>query len=231
MSLRLGIGRFGVYTVLVAFVAYAVYWAAINDPDGLRLAVNPAADPSQVTSEFSLLEGLHNAALIVCAAIFGWVAARDRLRRPLGIACASVFLVGLVRECDFQLDLYAADNVWQVIAALIIAVSGVYLARHRRRLVSGWQRSWPSAGLAIVIAGCLILVPVAQALGQKELWQATLGESYSVAAVIAFEELAELGGYLLLLVGSIEFLYTWSRLPKTRELDRPRRYRRRKRAQ
>ena len=80
----------------------------------------------------------------------------------------------------------------------------------------------------MLMAGFILLIPFTQILVREELWQLTLGDQYARAAMLAFEELAELGAYLVITIGTLEFLYAWSRLPQTREMDRPRRPRRRR---
>ncbi len=224
-----GIGRFLLYALLVALVAGLVVWSAEHSADGLGLVKQVPGSQSRSTTEFSLVENIQHLLLLVCSVIFFWISLRDRLRRPLAIALASLFLIGLVREIDFFLDHYAVDNLWQVLAALLTVISGVYLYRHRRRLEAGWQRSWPSAGLAMIIAGVILLAIFAQLLARQTVWLPTLGDGYLRVAVLAFEELMELGAYLVITIGSIEFLYTWSRLPETRAVGRsPRRWTRRK---
>ena len=67
-----------------------------------------------------------------------------------------------------------------------------------------------------------MLLIFTQILAKESVWQPTLGAGYLRAAVLAFEELSELGAYLIIAIGSCEFLYTWSRLPETRTMDNPR---------
>jgi hypothetical protein len=57
------------------------------------------------------------------------------------------------------------------------------------------------------------------------LWAATLDVADATSAASVFEELGELAAYLVILIGSLEFLHGWSRLPQTRRMDRPRRRR------
>lgn len=226
MSTRQGILRFLIYAFAIALVTGTVMWQAQNSPDGLGL-LRPVPGSRMTTTEFSLLETAQHLLLLVCLLIFAWIALRDRLRRPLAVAFAGIFAVCLVRELDFFFDRYLLDNLWPVLGALITVVVGVYLFRHRRRVEAGWQRSWPSAGLAMVIAGMILLVIFTQLLSRQSVWAPTLGDAYVRVALLGFEELSELGAYLVIAIGSVEFLYTWSRLPETRSMDRPSRKRRR----
>jgi len=220
VSTRQGILRFLGYAFGTALVSGFVMWSAENSSDGLGL-LRPVPGSSMTTTEFSLLELIQHLLLLLCLLIFVWIALRDRLRRPLAVAFAGIFAVCLIRELDFFFDRYMLDNLWPVIAALTTVVIGVYLFRHRRRVEAGWQRSWPSAGLAIVIAGLILLVVFTQLLSRQSVWLPTLGDDYVRTALLGFEELSELGAYLVIAIGSIEFLYTWSRLPETRSMDRP----------
>jgi hypothetical protein len=220
-----GVLRYLGYTCFIIVSAFLVLWASVRLPDSLRISVVVSPGSELTTSEFSPVEFFQCALILFCGLIFSWIAFRDRLRRPVAIGFASLFLLFLVRELDFFIDTYFADNLWQVLAAVIIAVSGVYMFRHRQRLQFGWRRSWPSAGLGILISGILILIPFAQIVATDSLWQAVLGDDYIRSAKLAAEELLELGGYLVITIGSLEFLHGWSLLPKTRMID----YRRRRR--
>ena len=161
--------------------------------------------------------------LLWCLAAFGWIALRDRLRRPLTVAFAAMFGVFLVRELDFFLDFYVIDNLWQVLCAVILSVALVYMGRHRERLEQGWRRSWPSAGLALILGGVILLLPYAQLIGHGPLWQVIMGDNYVRVVKVIVEEFIELGAYGLMAIGSAEFLYAWSRLPRTRTLHSQRR--------
>jgi len=113
-----GILRYLAYALMVTAAAGLVLWVGIYSPDGLRMSVLAAPGHEPSTSEFSLVEYMQSVLLVACIAIFAWIAARDRLRRPLAIGFAALFLLFLVREQDYFLDHYGADNLWQVLASL-----------------------------------------------------------------------------------------------------------------
>jgi hypothetical protein len=176
------------------------------------------------TSEFSPVEMLQNVLLIFCGGVFTWIAMRDRLRRPMAMGFSVLFAIFLIRELDFFLDYYLMDNLWQVLSALVLSIGLVFLVRNTDRYIQGWRRSWPSAGLALIIGGLIILVPFAQLIGHEPLWESILGDRYHRVVKIAAEEFIELAAYALITMGTVEFLYAWSRLPRTRDIEpRPRR--------
>lgn len=210
------------YALAVLAGSFGLLALAYFEPEWMRFD-RITASSAMATSETSPIEILQNVLLVICAGMFGWVAYRDRLRRPMALAFVGMFAVFLVRELDFFLDFYWADNLWQVICALILSVVGVYLGRNRDRLVQGWRRSWPSAGLALIFGGLILLLPYAQLMGHEPFWESIMGDDYVRGAKIITEELIELGAYTLITIGSGEFLYAWSRLPRTRKLHERRR--------
>jgi len=222
--------RYFAYATLIAGAAAGLLWVALRWPGGLLLNFVVGEEDTLGTSEFSPVEQLQHLLLLLSAGIFAWVAIRDRLRRPMCVGFIALFLMGFIRELDFFLDRYATDNLWQVLCTIVLALATVYIYRHRKRYSIGWRRTWPSVGLAIIFGGMLLLVPYSLIVGNESLWQAIMGDAYARVAKMAAEEFIELGGYLLIFIGSIEFLYTWARLPETRSLDtRPRRRKRKRR--
>jgi hypothetical protein len=216
--------------VLLRYLAYAlgvsvgtilIMFLGSRLPGGLQFGREVSG---MVTSELSPVELLQNLLLIFCAGTFGWIAVRDRLRRPMAVGFSMLFIIFLIRELDFFLDVYLLDNLWQVLCAVLLSVVVVYGVRNHYRYAQGWRRSWPSAGLALIIGGMILLVPFAQLIGHGAMWQIILGDDYVRVVKVAAEELVELGAYAIITIGTIEFLYTWSRLPRTRNIDaRPRR--------
>jgi hypothetical protein len=206
--------RYFLYALAVVVVNLGLLAAAHYLPGSLQFD-RVVSGVSAPTSEFSPVELLQNILLLACIAMFSWVAVRDRLRRPLAMAFVAVFSACLVRELDFFLDFYVVDNFWQVLCAIIISFVLVYVGRDWPRFQLGWRRSWPSSGLAIVIAGLILLIPYAQLIGHEPLWKGVMGDSYLRIVKVIAEEFIELGAYLLITIGSVEFLYAWSRLPRT----------------
>lgn len=214
--------------VLLRYLGYAlgvfltmVLVIAIADgmPGGLQFSrVLPPGSPP--TSELSPVELLQNAVLVFCCGAFAWVARQDRLRRPMAVSLATLMAACLIRELDFWLDFYVVDNLWQVLCALLISVSAVYGVRNRERFLQGWRRSWPSAGLALIMGGFIVLIPVAQLAGHEALWVSILAADYQRVVKVAAEEFVELAGYALIGIGTIEYLYAWSRLPRRKKRGR-----------
>ena len=75
--------RYLIYGLLVAATAYGVMLVSYIVPGGLSLDIDVQR---AATSEFSAIEQLQHACLIICIGLFIWIASRDRLRRPMAIA-------------------------------------------------------------------------------------------------------------------------------------------------
>ena len=58
-------------------------------------------------------------------------------------------------------------------------------------------------------------------MGHDGLWRVILGSDYIRIAKVIVEEMIELGAYGLIFIGGCEFLYAWSRLPRTRNIAAP----------
>lgn len=209
-ALAVAVGSFGLLAI--------AYWF----PEAMKFD-RLATENAIPTSELSPVELLQNILLLGSAGAFVWIAFRDRLRRPMALAFVALFATFLVRELDFFLDFYVVDNSWQVLCGLILSLALVYLGRNRDRLKQGWRRSWPSAGLALIFGGLILLIPYAQLMGHEPLWESLMGDRYIRSVKIIAEEFIELGAYALISIGTAEFLYAWSRLPRTRTLHEHRR--------
>jgi len=128
-------------------------------------------------------------------------------QRPIAFAFGGFALVAIVRELDYFFDRLVADNFWQVLVAVIAALAIAYTYRHRKRFRIAWLRLWPSPGLTLIFAGATIHFGFALAVGHEAFWVAIMGENYQRVVKLAVEEMIELMGYYLWLIGSIEYAF------------------------
>jgi hypothetical protein len=197
--------RYLLYTLCVLLCTGYFVWSEIGEPGSLRLLVFEGPADRLGTSEYSPIEILQPVLLLICAGLFGRVASNDVSQRPIALLFGGAVLACAIRELDLFLDRIVADNFWQVPVAIIAALLIVYTYRHRRRFNAAWRRLWPSAGLALLYAGALIEFVFAQLVGHEPLWQAIAGDGYQRIVKVALEELIELMGYYLWVIGTIEY--------------------------
>ncbi len=197
--------RYLVYTAVVIALTGLFVLAEINEPGSMRLLVFESPNDTLGTSEYSPVEMMHIAVLALCALLYAAVAYTYPAQRPIAFLFGGIAGAGVIRESDYFLDRFIADNFWQVPVALIAALLIVYTWRNRRRFRVAWSRMWPSPGLSLIFAGALIEFIFAQFIGHEPLWQAISGEGYQRVVKVAVEEIIESTGYLLWLIGTIEY--------------------------
>jgi hypothetical protein len=199
--------RYVLYFFGIAGLTALLVGFEVANPGTLRLQEFTATGDIYGTSEFSAVEIIQLLILLACGGLMGWVAYHSNTQRPLAILFGGLALVFLIRELHYFFDQYVIDNLWQVLAGICGALLIAYGFRHLKRLNIALARIWPSPGLTLIFAGAIILFAYSMLVGHEPLWQAMLGDAYARIIKLAVEEFIELIGYLLWLVGTIEYAY------------------------
>lgn len=197
--------RYLCYFLLIALITWSLTQLEVYYPGSLRLQVFVSASDTLGTSEYSPIEMVQPLILAICALLTGWVAINCPSQRPLAVPIGGFAVAFLIRELDYYFDRFTVINLWQVLITIIAALIIVYTYRNHRRLMIALARIWPSTGLALLFAGAAILFVYVRLVGQEPLWQSILGDDYRRVVLMAVEEFIELVGYLLWLVGIIEY--------------------------
>ena len=208
--------RYICYFIGVALVTGLLAYSEISAPGGLKLHTFPAPGDLLGTSEYSPVEIIQNGILVICGLLFVWVGRYCPQQRPIAHTFAALALIFLIRELDYFLDKFVADNFWQAIMAVVAALAFAYTYRNWRRFRIAWFRVWPSPGITLMFAGFVIHFAYVLIIGHEPLWAAILGDNYVRVAKLAAEEFMELIAYFLWLIGTIEYAYQ-SRAIATRE--------------
>lgn len=199
--------RYFLYIVGIAVFTGLLAWIEISTPGALRLHVIESPTDIYGTSEYSPIEFVQLALLAICVLLYGWVARDCPSQRPIAFAFGGLALACIIRELHYFFDKRVADNFWQVLVAVILALLIAYTYRHRRRFRIAWLRLWPSPGLTLLFAGAAIQFVFVQIVGHEPLWMAILGDNYQRIVKLAIEEFIELMGYYLWLFGTLEYAY------------------------
>jgi hypothetical protein len=199
--------RYAVYMIGIAGFTWLLTWMEIAAPGSLLFYVNEEGGSGLGTSEYSPVEIIQPVMLAICGLLFAWVARDCPSQRPIAFAFGGFALVAIVRELDYFFDRLVADNFWQVLVAIIAALAIAYTYRHRKRFRIAWLRLWPSPGLTLIFAGATIHFGFALAVGHEPFWVAIMGEDYQRVVKLAVEEMIELMGYYLWLIGSLEYAF------------------------
>lgn len=198
--------RYILYFVGIALLTGLLTQMEVLWPGSLKLDVmRPGATLG--TSEYSPLEMMQAVILGVCGLLYAWVAQYCPSQRPVAFMFGALALAFLVRELDYFLDRWVADNFWQVVLAIAAALIIAYTYRHWRRFRVAWLRVWPSPGIALLFAGACIQFAFVRFVGHEPLWVAILGDDYQRVIKLAVEEFIETIGYFLWMIGTIEYVY------------------------
>jgi hypothetical protein len=199
--------RYALYFVGIALVTWLLTQLEIVSPGGLKLQTYTNPEDLLGTSEYSPVEVIQPGILLICALLYSWVAHNCPTQRPIAFLFGGLALAFAIRELDFFLDRYVANNFWQIPIAIVSALIIAYTVRQRRRFRIAWLRVWPSPGLTLLFAGAIIMFIFSLLVGHDPLWQAILGDNYHRIATLAVEEFIELSAYCLWLIGTIEYTY------------------------
>ena len=186
--------RYLSYFIAIAFVTWALTQMEIASPGSLKLHIVVAEGDVFGTSEFSPVEIIQAIILGVCGSIMAWVARFCPSQRPIAFLFGGLALIFLIRESDYFLDRFVADNLWQVLIAILGSFLIVYTYRHRKLLTIALARIWPSPGLTLLFAGAVILFAFVSLVGHEPLWMSILGDDYKRITKLAIEEFIELMG-------------------------------------
>ena len=198
--------RYLLYFLGIALVTALLTQMEIWSPGSLKLHVVHPGDTFG-TSEYSPLETMQLVILGTCGLLCAWVARYCPSQRPVAFTLGGLALAFFIRELDYFLDRYVADNFWQVTLAIVAALIITYVYRHWRRFRVAWLRLWPSPGIALLFAGACVHFAFTLFVGHEPLWMVILGDNYLRAFKLALEEFIEMIGYFLWLIGSIEYAY------------------------
>jgi hypothetical protein len=199
--------RFFLYFIAIAFITWALTQMELASPGSLKLHIILNESDRFGTSEFSPVEIIQAIILGACGVIMWWVARYCPTQRPVAILFGGMALAFLIRELDYFLDRFVADNFWQVIIVIVGSLVIAYTYRHLRRLQIALARIWPSPGLTLLFAGAVILFAFVRLVGHEPLWMSILGDDYRRIIKLAVEEFIELIGYFLWMIGTIEYAF------------------------
>ena len=118
--------RYALYIVGIAVFTGLLAWIEISTPGALKLHVMESPTDLFGTSEYSPVEKIQLALLGICALLYAWVAKTFASQRPIAFAFGGLALACGIRELHFFFDQNVADNFWQVLVAIILALLIVY---------------------------------------------------------------------------------------------------------
>lgn len=149
--------------------------------------------------EISLTETTQEALILACALTFLRRAMHDARARGLLVLVGGFFLAMFIRELDYLFD-NIAHGFWQL-PMTTVALSSIVYARVgcRGTVLLPMAAFATSRPFAFMMTGLLIVLVFSRVFGSGSLlWQAVLGEHYSMQFRSAVQEGLELFGYLFI---------------------------------
>ena len=199
--------RYILYFLGIALFTWMLTALEIASPGSLNLQVFTDSGDTLGTSEYSPIEIIQAGILAISGLLYAWVAKNCPSQRPIAFAFGGMALMFFIRELDYFLDRYVADNFWQVLMGIALSLVIAYTYRNRRRFRIAWLRLWPSPGMTLLFAGATINFAFVHFVGHEPLWMAIMGDNYQRVVKLGIEEFIELSGYFLWLIGTIEYTY------------------------
>ena len=153
--------------------------------------------------ENGLVEWLQIAALVGTAFVFARAARTTYVGNLAFVILASFATFATTRELDAIIDPLLPVLGWKAGYAFVLFAG--YLYYQNKRVVSQQVRELVATnGFLLLWAGFIIAIPFAQLVGNTAFLQAVMADDYSRDYRRIIEELGELMGYGIILIGSIE---------------------------
>ena len=153
--------------------------------------------------ENGLVEWLQIAALLGSAFVFLRASKTVYTVNFAFVVLASFAAFAATRELDAIIDPLVPVLGWKVAYAFILFAGFLYY-QNKREVSRQVREVVASNGFFLLWAGFTIAIPFAQLVGNTAFLQAVMAEDYSRDYRRIIEELGELMGYGLILIGSIE---------------------------
>ena len=181
------------YMVLLACVALLPLLDIVTNPFGQEI----------LFTEYSFVQLAQSLTLVMGIVAAGLLLYRKVLPQ-LSFLIVVLLTCALVREQDSFLD-QLVDGLWQAMVTLIL-VGAVFQLVAQRKAVNA-QIDWLCGhfSLGLMMSGFVIVAGFARYFGQGALWRRIMGEHYNISVQYFAEESIELLGYVLLMIGVIEF--------------------------
>lgn len=182
--------RFLLYTAgILCFTASLPWLARIGDAAPFK--------------ENGIIEWLQFALLVAVSLLFARkTGTSDRFQYAFTIlACFAAF--ASAREMDANLDVAVPVLGWKI-AYLFVFYAGFVFYKSDGNAVRQMRECCNSSGFFLLWAGFIVAIPFAQLVGNSAFLQAIMSEDYSRDYRRIIEEIGELMGYGLILIGSIE---------------------------
>ena len=203
ISFRTALLRATLYTLAIGGIAQGGYLEVLYLPD-VRY------------TELGFTEFTQTMVLASCCALLVYIRQVLNVWPTVTLLLLAFIAASLVREQDYFLDHYVAENTWKYLVALIVLPSLAWVIRHRQRFLDEFRYYSNTFAFGLFAAGVLVTYIFSRLYGRQEFWRAVLAEHYICDFKDIAAEAIELLGYRLILFATIELLFLARRLHRAR---------------
>lgn len=201
IDFRITLLRATLYVLFIGGIAQGAYWEAVYFPT-VRF------------SELGFTEFAQTLTLASCCGLLLYTRHVIKVWPNITLLLFAFVAASLVREQDYFLDEFVADNSWKVIVALIVVPSIAWVVYQRRRFISEFAHFSNTFSFGLFAGGVLTTYIFSRLYGRQIFWRAVLEDNYMRIFKDVAEEVVELLGYSLILFAIIELLLLALRIRK-----------------
>lgn len=205
----------GFKTILVRAVLYVLFIGAIAQGAYLEALYLPSVR----FTELGFTELTQTLVLATCCAMLIYIRQVLNVWPTVTLLLLAFVASSLVREQDYFLDTYVAENTWKVLVALIILPSLFWVVKQRQRFLEEFAHYSNTFAFGLFTAGVLTTYIFSRLYGRTVMWQAVLDDQYVRIFKDVAEEVVELLGYSLILIATLELLLLARRIYRARKIS------------
>ena len=190
------------HALFFIIVRFAVYTGGILTLTACLPAAVGSAGP-EIFRENGPVEFIQLGLLACAIVFFVMVAMRCRHFREFAIFCAALCGFVIFRELDALLDDMIPVIGWKI-GYLVLLFGATVVFRGRSRFLLQLRQFVQLRAFAVLWAAFIIAVPFAQLVGHGAFLEAFMGADYTGNYKRIIEEVGELVGYLVIVMGALE---------------------------
>ncbi|SJN08889.1 hypothetical protein CZ787_00255 [Halomonas citrativorans] len=176
--------------------------------------------PSVRFTELGFTEFTQTLALASCCGLLLYIREVLKVWPNVTLLMLAFVAASLVREQDYFLDEFVADNSWKVVVTLIVLPSIGWAVYQRRRFIAEFAHYSNTFSFGLFAGGVLTTYIFSRLYGRQIFWRAVLEDNYVRIFKDVAEEVIELLGYSLILFAIIELLLLALRIRKAHSTTR-----------
>lgn len=167
------------------------------------------------TSEQSATEYVEQLLLLGSILSFAYIGWDNTAYRRASFLVSAFFSCMLIREFDAFFDHLVYHGFWAVPAITVAFLAIGYALTDRENVVLGLSKMMKKPHFSVLCLGVAIILVFSRLLGMGDMWHQVMGDNYLRVVKNMVEEGSELLGYTVIFYASINYVFSYIRMPKT----------------